>query len=85
MITTSRVPFIFSITFISKLYDNETLYDIGTNNGCSAIALSENNSNVVNINFGQVSIREDKDIKSLADEIIDRIERRNQLLSYGIA
>lgn len=35
------------LSFISKLYDNEILYDIGTNNGCSAIALSENNSNVV--------------------------------------
>lgn len=35
------------LSFISKLYNNETIYDIGTNNGCSAIALSENNSNVV--------------------------------------
>jgi hypothetical protein len=35
------------LSFISKLYKNETLYDIGTNNGCSAISLSENNSNIV--------------------------------------
>lgn len=30
---------------LSKLYDGELLYDIGTNNGCSALALSENGSN----------------------------------------
>jgi hypothetical protein len=35
------------LTYISKLYNNEVLYDIGTNNGCSAIALSDNQSNSV--------------------------------------
>lgn len=35
------------LTFISKLYDNEILYDIGTNNGCSAISLSHKNNNIV--------------------------------------
>ena len=39
---------------ISTFFNNETIYDIGTNNGCSALALSENESNLVksyDINF----------------------------------
>lgn len=42
------------LSHISKFYDNELLYDIGSNNGCSALALSENNSNQIksyDINF----------------------------------
>ncbi len=39
---------------ISKLYNDELLYDIGSNNGCSALALSENGTNQIksyDINF----------------------------------
>ena len=39
---------------ISKFYNNELLFDIGSNNGCSALALSENKSNQIksyDINF----------------------------------
>jgi hypothetical protein len=35
------------LSFISKLYNNEVLCDIGTNNGCSAISLSEEPTNIV--------------------------------------
>lgn len=39
---------------ISKFYEDELLFDIGSNNGCSALALSENKSNRIksyDINF----------------------------------
>jgi hypothetical protein len=39
---------------ISKFYDDELLFDVGSNNGCSALALSENTSNKIksyDINF----------------------------------
>ena len=39
---------------ISKFYNNELLFDIGSNNGCSALALSENEFNQIksyDINF----------------------------------
>lgn len=39
---------------ISKFYNNELLFDIGSNNGCSALSLSENKSNQIksyDINF----------------------------------
>lgn len=35
------------LTYISKLFKNECLLDIGTCNGCSAIALSENDTNLI--------------------------------------
>lgn len=35
------------LSYISKLFENETLIDIGTDNGCSAIALAQNNKNKV--------------------------------------
>lgn len=35
------------LSFISKLYNNEILCDIGTCNGCSAISLSEESTNIV--------------------------------------
>jgi len=35
------------LSYISYLFSNEILVDIGTNNGCSAIALSQNQSNTV--------------------------------------
>lgn len=35
------------LTYISKLYDGEIICDVGTNNGCSALALSENSNNIV--------------------------------------
>ena len=35
------------LTYISELFENEIFIDIGTNNGCSAIALSHNEKNKV--------------------------------------
>jgi len=42
-------------------------------------------NNVININFESVSIREERDIKSLADMIMEKIDRKNDLLAFGIA
>lgn len=66
------------LSFISKLYDNETLYDIGTNNGCSAIALSENNSNVVKtydiVDYKNPGVITKSNIIFYLENIVDNIE-----------
>jgi len=47
------------LSFISTLFENKILIDIGTNNGCSAIALSDNQNNEV-ITYDVVYLEETK-------------------------
>lgn len=47
------------LSFISSLFEDKTLIDIGTNNGCSAIALSDNQNNRV-ITYDTVHFDETK-------------------------
>jgi len=42
-------------------------------------------NNIININFESVSIRDERDIRSLADMIMEKIDRKNDLLTFGIA
>jgi len=61
------------LTYISKLYNGDFILDIGTDNGCSAIALSDNEKNTVKtfdvVNRKEPNVITKDNIKFFLDDI----------------
>lgn len=62
------------LTYISKLYDGEVICDVGTCNGCSALALSENLNNTIKtfdiVDYKEHGVLVKDNIKFFLDDIL---------------
>jgi hypothetical protein len=67
------------LTYISKLFKNETIFDIGTCNGCSAIALSENQTTQVEsydvVNYMDGDMIDRKNINFYLKDVLQEKEK----------
>jgi predicted RNase H-like nuclease len=65
------------LSYITKLYENEILYDIGTCNGCSAIALSDNENNLVKtfdiVDYKEPGVIQKNNIEFYMENILENI------------